>query len=132
MHPYVIAFPARRDPVFYWTNQYMPGGLSAFWQHAQRIRELLDELGTDPTERQTRLEDLIRPLTGLPAGTFHGLPAVSQVRFLAAPRAGRQVLPARRPSRPPQRAPGLDSRAEADASARPQSTGTSLHLVCTS
>ena len=46
---YRSTFPGNDDPEFYWTNQYMPGGLKAFWQHTLRIREQLDELGTDPT-----------------------------------------------------------------------------------
>ena len=80
--PYLNQFPERRDPENYWTNQYLPVGVGSFWKQAQKIREQLGVLGTDSTpERQTRLEGLIRPLTGLHDGVFHGLPAVSQVRF---------------------------------------------------
>ena len=99
---YKRTFPGKTDPEFYWTNRYMPGALGAFWQHALSIRKQLEaELGTDPTpERERRMEALVSTLTGLPAAAYRGLPAVSQVRFLAAPR-GAAVPPYSPPARRP-------------------------------
>ena len=68
----------------YWTNSQLPG-LQAFWAQAEKIREQLAEYSyseASESERQSRLQGLIRHATGLPSDVFLELPQLDvQVRF---------------------------------------------------
>ena len=70
----------------YWTNSQLPG-LQAFWEQAKKIRGQLAEYSTEyseasESERQSRLQGLIRHATGLPNDVLLELPQLDvQVRF---------------------------------------------------
>ena len=68
----------------YWTNSQLPG-LQAFWAQAEKIRDQLAEYSyseASESERQSRLQGLIRHATGLPNDVLLELPQLDvQVRF---------------------------------------------------